>query len=587
MSGPAQSPGTVACPACGYPVDPAQTDPFGMVTCAACGHRCFSGYLAEYSYLDARRGWLRDRLLEGSGAPDPVTARAFGTWPAVRPQGPMTAPGRPARHGAGPGQMLLISIGSFLLILAGVVFLAIAWEVLGPPGRVAILVTGTALLAVLALTLRTRVHRTAEALAVVAFALGIVDAVAAPVMGLFPREWLDPPSPYPFAVCLVAAVGGVAGGRWSGLRSWSWLGWLTTPFLLASGLAMTDNWSMPEQLQMTTVAIAFLLLAAALVGVRHDWLTPDRVPMTLAAALSLAVSALIGVALLAGYHPPIGAIVTLALVLLILLVAHERSGNRAIPVLGWPLFGLWLALLGTLADPAWATPFIGGLVGTGLLFALRTYGPALAVSAAGTFWTVWLLVGAGYHVTGWQWYFGIAALGLFGFSLRHGCAPVAWVAALSGQTAWVLALGDVDHIETVTLPFAALLLAAGLVERRAGTTKSLITFGPGLAMALVPSALMVWDDVWSSPALLRFLVVMALSVALLLAGIRGHLAGLVVPSAVAIAIAASAQIFATLDALPRWLALGIAGTVLLVVGARIEWVKGKGEQADAWLHSAN
>jgi hypothetical protein len=37
--------------------------------------------------------------------------------------------------------------------------------------------------------------------------------------------------------------------------------------------------------------------------------------------------------------------------------------------------------------------------------------------------------------------------------------------------------------------------------------------------------------------------------------------------------------------LPRWLALGIAGTVLIIVGARIEWVRGKGRETGAWLQS--
>lgn len=584
MSGPAESP---ACPSCGTPIDPATTDDYGMVVCPACGHRCYSGYLAEYAYLDARLPWLRDRLLEQSGPPDPVYARAYGVWPAASPPVPQPAARQPVQQGPGPGQMLLISIGAFLLILAGVVFLAITWEILGPAGRVAILVMGTVLLAGLALALRGRVHRTAEALAVVAFALAIVDALAAPAMGLFPESWLDPQVPYLFAVCLLAAGGGVVIGRLSGLRAWCWLGWLSTPFLLASAMALGTRLQAPEQLTMTVFATGFLLLAAALLGMGHPWLAPDRTPMMVAAALSLSVTALFGVALLSAFDPPVGAIVTLALVLLLLLVAHERTGLRAIPLLGWPLFGLWLALLSTLVQLGGAAPVVGGLVGAGLLFALGRLGPVLAVASAGTFWAVWLLANADTDAARWQWYFGIAAAALFGFSLRRGCAPVAWVGALSGQIAWVLALGDVHEVEVVTLPFAALLLAAGLIGRRAGTTTSLITFGPGLAMALVPSALMVWDDIWSSPALLRFLVVMALSVAVLLLGVRRRLLGLVAPATAAIAIAASAQIFASLDALPRWLALGIAGAVLLVVGARIEWVRSKGEQADEWLHSLN
>ena len=80
---------------------------------------------------------------------------------------------------------------------------------------------------------------------------------------------------------------------------------------------------------------------------------------------------------------------------------------------------------------------------------------------------------------------------------------------------------------------------------------------------------------------------MVAGIALLLVGVKRRMLGLVVPATVAVSIAATAQIFATLDLLPRWLALGIAGAILLLVGARIEWVRSKREETSAWLHSLN
>ena len=78
---------------------------------------------------------------------------------------------------------------------------------------------------------------------------------------------------------------------------------------------------------------------------------------------------------------------------------------------------------------------------------------------------------------------------------------------------------------------------------------------------------------------------MTAGIGLLLLGVKRRMLGLVVPSTIAVSIAATAQIFAGLDLLPRWLALGIAGAILLLVGARIEWVRGKRQETSAWLQS--
>ena len=142
-------------------------------------------------------------------------------------------------------------------------------------------------------------------------------------------------------------------------------------------------------------------------------------------------------------------------------------------------------------------------------------------------------------------------------------------------------------IFVMALALALLLLAAGVLQWRAGERRSSIVFGPAVTMALLPSAILVWVDVWSQPSLIRFGIVMVAGIALLLVGVKRRMLGLVVPATVAVSIAATAQIFATLDLLPRWLALGIAGAILLLVGARIEWVRSKREETSAWLQSLN
>jgi hypothetical protein len=61
------------------------------------------------------------------------------------------------------------------------------------------------------------------------------------------------------------------------------------------------------------------------------------------------------------------------------------------------------------------------------------------------------------------------------------------------------------------------------------------------------------------------------------------LAGLLLPGAAAVAIAAAAQVWSGLASLPRWIGLGLAGTALVLAGARIEWLRGEGGRARAWL----
>ena len=74
-----------------------------------------------------------------------------------------------------------------LLILAGLVFVAVAWELFGPFGQLAILAGSALVTGFAAIRLRTRVPRTAEALAVVAFALGLIVAGAGPGLGALPE----------------------------------------------------------------------------------------------------------------------------------------------------------------------------------------------------------------------------------------------------------------------------------------------------------------------------------------------------------------------------------------------------------------
>jgi hypothetical protein len=463
----------------------------------------------------------------------------------------------------------LVGLGAALVLLAGLVYVAVAWELIGPYGQIAALAVATIAFGAAAVLSRRRTPRTAEALAVVTFGLAAITASAAPALGLVPSEWAQARYPYWLIVMAALFAFGVVVGRRSGLQAWTWLGWLTTPLVLACVLGLVLTRVGDDEVDMTVAAIAFLALAYGLGLAR-------RPPQLVAAALSLVPAAALTLALLT-QTPPAGAILVIAAVLLALLLI----GYQPLEWLGWPLFAFWLALLATLLPSSSAVSAVVALAGGGLLFGLAGRGPALSVTCALTLWTSWLLI----HRDDVSLMLSVAAVLLFALAWRRDAAPVAWIAALSGEIALLLEWPDPPFFEGPVLVFAALLALAGALQWRGGSRQSALVVAPAASVALIPTALLSWVDVWSVPSLVRFLVVLVAGTVALVAGVRWHILGLVVPAAIAIGIAATAQIFATLDLLPRWLALGLVGGVLILVGARLEWLRARRRETQKWLQS--
>ena len=561
MTGP-----STACPRCGQSLALAHLDALGMLTCT-CGFTTYAGYLQEFEYVSRRRQWLWDRVVEQAGPPDPATARQYGVWPATTP-----APPAPPVHKGAPTQILLVALGAGLLILAGVVFVAVAWDLIGVYGQLLMMLLVTVLTGAAAWFTRLRTPRTAEALAVVSFALAVILMVAAPSLGLVPESWAEPDRPYWLLASAALMGGGLGLGALSGLRAWSALGWLSAPFVLAAAFGIGSGWIDSGHLEMTVAAVAFLALALAL------FTGHPGAARVVSAALSLLVTGTLTLAMLP-MTPPVGAIVTIAAALLALLLLSRRFAG--VEFIGWPLFALWVTLLVGLAPSSPLTSVVAAILGAGLMVALSPRSVLLAVASGWTLWTSWMMSAP---EDAWL-VLVVAGLAQFGLATRRNAAPVAWVGAVSVEAALLLEWDSTPVFEGPTAALALLLLAAGLLQRRAGERRSSIVYGPAVTMALVPSALMVWVDVWSQPSLIRFGIVMAGGILLLLVGVKRRMLGLVVPSTIAVSIAATAQIFATLDLFPRWLALGIAGAILLLVGARIEWVRSKREETSAWLHS--
>jgi len=181
---------------------------------------------------------------------------------------------------------------------------------------------------------------------------------------------------------------------------------------------------------------------------------------------------------------------------------------------------------------------------------------------------------------------------LMAFVVAWWIPATGWIGALLGIVSILLAPTVwPDPIEVHTIAFATLLLVAGLLWRRRGPTPSLQWLGPAVAMALIPSAVATWAAPWALDVsdlgttghLVRLGAVLLASVIAMVVGARMHLGGLLIPASLALTLAALAQVWSGLSNLPRWVGLAIAGTLLVLAGARIEWLRREGRRAVGWV----
>ncbi|MFD3457853.1 SCO7613 C-terminal domain-containing membrane protein, partial [Streptomyces sp. NPDC058691] len=227
-------------------------------------------------------------------------------------------------------------------------------------------------------------------------------------------------------------------------------------------------------------------------------------------------------------------------------------------VAGWPRYGAAFAVLGVaaaaqalaLTRTARAFEYPGyAAAALAVCLAAGEPGPlALALACAGA------LMGA------------VAALRAERRRLHH-LATALLVAAL-----WVrLAASGVTAPEAYTAPVSAVALALGfLARRRDPAVSSWLAYGPGLAVTLLPSLVAAWSDPgWPRPLLLG---AAALTVTLL--GAARRLAAPLLVGGAVLAFDAVHElapfVAQALGAVPRWVPLGVAGLLLLALGATYE-----------------
>jgi hypothetical protein len=144
---------------------------------------------------------------------------------------------------------------------------------------------------------------------------------------------------------------------------------------------------------------------------------------------------------------------------------------------------------------------------------------------------------------------------------------------------WIAAGGaGVETVEAYTLPAAVGLLVVALPQLRAGA-RSWAGEGAAVGVALVPSALVVVAE----PTALRLVLVVAAAAAATVAGTLLHRqAPFVVGAAVLLGVTVG-RLAPYAPLLPRWVTLGTAGLLLLVVGATYERRRQQAREAVAWI----
>lgn len=171
---------------------------------------------------------------------------------------------------------------------------------------------------------------------------------------------------------------------------------------------------------------------------------------------------------------------------------------------------------------------------------------------------------------GWlSWTFAGLALVALGTALRPDRRRVAIGGGLLlSASSWVrLADAGVTDPEAYVLPLAIAALVLGHLRRRAEpSTGSFAAYGAGLGALLVPSLLASYAG---SP-LWRPLTLAGVALVVVLLGARGRLQAPLAIGGAVLAADAVLLLAPYAAAMPRWLVLGAAGTLLVAVGATYE-----------------
>jgi hypothetical protein len=396
--------------------------------------------------------------------------------------------------------------------------------------------------------------------------------------------------------------------------------WPGDPWSLAGGGRLRESlptgelWTGPAISPLVVLAAAASALVAGAALDRNRWAAPPAAVLALAGAVvlplaldlgfgaGLAVLLVLAGATAAGGAALLGRVEAVPLiaggVALALHAAVWSTATETTTLVVLPLVALGCAALVVPRSPAPAVPVaLAGLLatahvgalGAGADLAADQVGGLLLVAVGGALLAAALLdgerrpgaelsaavagiaaVGLASSDVGWlSWV--LAGLGLLALAtaLRPDRRAVAGLGGLLlSASSWVrLADAGITAPEPYVLPLAAVALVLGHLRRRAEpSTGSWAAYGPGLVLALVPSLLASLGGT----DLTRPLLLGLAALAVLLVGARTGLRAPLAVGGTVLLVDALDLLGPYAAALPRWLSLGGAGALLLVVGATYE-----------------
>lgn len=456
-------------------------------------------------------------------------------------------------------------------------FLLLTGELLTGPVGVAVALAVAAGDVVAARLLRTGLRPVAGTLAGIVASLGVIGGLvtaagdetveswtatgvlAAGGAGAFLlARWPRGEQPVRFPELLPGAVGAVVGLALAGsLRTVGEPAWWLAAGL---GLALLTAAAVVAPRAAPTALLA--AAGAALVAV-HAALLADRLQFRELAAVVLAAT--VPAALAAVRVPVLRRQATATAVLAPVAAIHLARADEVVSasVAGW-LLALVAAVAFALATARAGRPEEWVLAAGGALAGVTAGANTSAVGA-------WGQVGLQLAVV------GVAA---GGYALVASRRWVGIVAVADLVVASWIAIGGagVETPEAYTMPAAAGLLVIALPALRNGAP-SWAAEGAAVGVALVPSALMVVAD----PSALRLVLVVAAAAALTAGGALLHRQAPFVLGAGSLLLVTVGRLAPYAPLLPRWLTLGTAGLLLLVVGATYERRRQQAREAVAWV----
>jgi len=630
----ATAPSGLLCPTCGQGrLAVAPGPPDTVTTCPACGHRALSALVAEALWLQGeqtrlvtRLTWVQGRIEAGDLGV--VGAAAASVGAAAAPVGAPTQ-----RRAPVTAQGLLLGGGALLLVIAAVVFTAVAWNRIGAIGQVVAMVAVVSALSAASHAMRRSYRSTAEALATAAASVATVALLAAPRLGLG-GDWMRRQGAAWAAIALLLVAGlSVVMARLGRLVAWR----LATVVALggsavAATFALSGEEGGPQPLGVALLAViaAGLLVWAA----RTDDAPRDAIYLGVclgAVALALGVSDLDRTVLWALANAVTGASAAVVAVAppprqRARLLPHDRSWQAVAAVVAGLAWGQVVPRLGVrLIDSSEATLLVVGVTGclgllAGYLPTLRSAGqdrrrPAAAIAFAVVSWLLAYpaadaVVVATYQGRPWPeettaaWanslFWALLAVTLLLPALLTHNVWMPWPAAGAALLAMAFLLTDrnIETPEAYSLPFAVLLLGAGVLSVRnlrartgradsfaaaVRTGPTLLLAGPALAMALVPSAVVSWADGAEHDLARTVLVLVAGGACAVVGGMARLKAPLLLGSA-ALLLVALDQLVALADLVPRWVSLTLVAIALLAAGFSLEDLTRRGRLVRHAVH---